>query len=95
MFRSRIWVEEEGEIFRKGVALLTQEKMEGELGEFAGEDLRIELLEAEVERAPARVIDLDIDGEPIPDNQPPMSPPVPRPIVSPVALRSPSPRTPT
>lgn len=76
--RSRIWVEEEGEVFRKGVALLTQDKMENELGDFAGDDLRIELLETEVERPPARILDVDIDGEPIPENQPPMSPPIPR-----------------
>jgi protein phosphatase 1 regulatory subunit 37 len=59
--------------------LLTPEKMEGELGDFAGDDLRIELLETEVERPPARILDVDIDGEPIPENQPPMSPPIPRP----------------
>jgi protein phosphatase 1 regulatory subunit 37 len=76
--RSRTWVEEEGEVFRKGVALLTPEKMEGELSDFAGDDLRIELLEAEVQRPPARILDVDADGEPIPENQPPMSPPIPR-----------------
>lgn len=60
------------------MALLTPEKMEGELSDFAGDDLRIELLEAEVERPPARILDVDADGEPIPENQPPMSPPIPR-----------------
>jgi len=76
--RSRIWVEEEGEVFRKGVALLTPEKMEGELEDFAGDDLRIELLETPVERPPARILDMDIDGNPIMENEPPMSPPIPR-----------------
>ena len=38
--RSRAWVEEEGEIFRKGQALLGPEELEGE---FAGEELRIEV----------------------------------------------------
>lgn len=76
--RSRIWVEEEGEVFRKGVALLTPEKMEGELGDFAGDDLRIELLEAEVERPPARILDVDEEGDPIPEHQQLMSPPIPR-----------------
>lgn len=77
-FRSRTWVEEEGEVFRKGVALLTPEKMEDELGDYAGDDLRIELLETEVERAPARILDMDGNGDPIPENEPPMSPPTPR-----------------
>lgn len=66
--RSRSWVEEEGEIFRKGQALLSEEEMESE---FAGEELRQgvrqpfslstiiltmihQLLVAEVERPPAR-----------------------------------------
>ncbi|KAJ7035986.1 hypothetical protein C8F04DRAFT_1340388, partial [Mycena alexandri] len=49
--RSRSWVEEEGEVFRKGTVLLGPEEMEGE---YAGEDLRIELLEAMVERPPPR-----------------------------------------
>ncbi|KAJ7025845.1 RNI-like protein [Mycena alexandri] len=48
---SRSWVEEEGEVFRKGTVLLGPEEMEGE---YAGEDLRIELLEAMVERPPPR-----------------------------------------
>ncbi|TFY76241.1 hypothetical protein EWM64_g7771 [Hericium alpestre] len=51
--RSRRWVAEEGEVFRKGTKLLTPEEMEGE---YAGEDLRIELLEAMVERPPPRAI---------------------------------------
>ncbi|KAF9477211.1 RNI-like protein [Pholiota conissans] len=49
--RSRIWVEEEGEVFRKGTVLLGPEEMEGE---YAGEELRKELLEAMVERPPPR-----------------------------------------
>ena len=71
-------MEEEGEVFRKGVALLTAEKMEGELSDFAGDDLRIELLEAEVERPPARILDVDEEGDPIPEHQQLMSPPIPR-----------------
>ncbi|KAF8066528.1 hypothetical protein FPV67DRAFT_1767437 [Lyophyllum atratum] len=49
--RSRIWVAEEGEVFRKGNVLLGPEEMEGE---YAGEELRKELLDAMVERAPPR-----------------------------------------
>ncbi|KDR79326.1 hypothetical protein GALMADRAFT_243316 [Galerina marginata CBS 339.88] len=49
--RSRIWVEEEGEVFRKGQVLLGPEEMEGE---YPGEELRKELLEAMVERPPPR-----------------------------------------
>jgi protein phosphatase 1 regulatory subunit 37 len=69
--RSRKWVEEEGEIFRKGQALLSEKELESE---FAGEQLRIEvllrvndflsdltknlqLLEAEVERPQPRQFD--------------------------------------
>ncbi|KAA1472653.1 RNI-like protein [Dentipellis sp. KUC8613] len=51
--RSKRWVAEEGEVFRKGTKLLGPEEMEGE---YAGEDLRIELLEAMVERPPPRAI---------------------------------------
>ena len=40
VLRSRSWVAEEGEIFRKGNKLLGPEEMEGE---YAGEDLRIEV----------------------------------------------------
>lgn len=40
MSRSKSWVEEEGEIFRKGTVLLGPEEMEGE---YAGEDLRREV----------------------------------------------------
>ena len=38
--RSRIWVEEEGEVFRKGTILLGPDEMEGE---YAGEELRKEV----------------------------------------------------
>ena len=48
---SRYMVEEEGEVFRKGAVLLGPEEMEGE---YAGEELRKELLEAMVERQPPR-----------------------------------------
>ncbi|KAL1743355.1 hypothetical protein HDZ31DRAFT_41155 [Schizophyllum fasciatum] len=54
--RSRSWVEEEGEVFRKGTVLLGPEEMEGE---YAGEELRRELLEAMVERPPPREVNED------------------------------------
>jgi protein phosphatase 1 regulatory subunit 37 len=38
--RSRSWLEEEGEIFRKGNVLLGPEELEGE---YAGEELRREV----------------------------------------------------
>ena len=38
--RSRIWVAEEGEVFRKGTVLLGPAEMEGE---YAGEELRKEV----------------------------------------------------
>lgn len=47
--RSKSWVEEEGEVFRKGAVLLGPEEMEGE---YAGDDLRKELLDTMVERQP-------------------------------------------
>nr|GAT60426.1 predicted protein [Mycena chlorophos] len=53
--RSRSWVEEEGEVFRKGNVLLGPEEMEGE---YAGDELRKELLEAMVERPPPRPLTL-------------------------------------
>ena len=40
--RSRSWVEEEGEVFRRGTILLGPEEMEGE---YAGEELRKEVLQ--------------------------------------------------
>ncbi|KAI0646342.1 RNI-like protein [Trametes meyenii] len=51
---SRLLVEEEGEVFRKGAVLLGPEEMEGE---YDGEELRKELLEAMVERPPPRMVD--------------------------------------
>lgn len=39
-YRSRVLVEEEGEVFRKGIVLLGPEEMEGD---YAGEDLRREV----------------------------------------------------
>ncbi|KAJ7343861.1 hypothetical protein DFH08DRAFT_915041 [Mycena albidolilacea] len=91
--RSRSWVEEEGEVFRKGTALLGPEEMEGE---YAGEELRKELLEAMVERPPPRPLtdqfgieipqDAPSQQEPPPASPQPTSPavdkPSPRPYVS-------------
>ena len=37
---SRYWVAEEGEVFRKGQKLLTEEEMEGD---YAGDELRVEV----------------------------------------------------
>ncbi|KAL4079887.1 hypothetical protein V8B97DRAFT_1928380 [Scleroderma yunnanense] len=88
--RSKSWVEEEGEIFRKGTVLLGPAEMEGE---YAGEDLRRELLEAMVERPPPRSIvdDFAMDlglASPLAE-EPPRSPiteepqkPPPRPYLS-------------
>ncbi|KAF7984923.1 hypothetical protein HWV62_9827 [Athelia sp. TMB] len=87
--RSRSWVEEEGEVFRKGNVLLGPNEMEGE---YAGEDLRIELLEAMVERPPPRplVDEYGMEMAGIPRDDPvPASPtteepkkPPPRPYIS-------------
>ncbi|KAJ7751788.1 hypothetical protein DFH07DRAFT_1032273 [Mycena maculata] len=63
--RSRSWVEEEGEVFRKGTVLLGPEEMDGE---YAGEDLRKELLEAMVERPPPRPL-TDQFGIEIPEQE--------------------------
>lgn len=90
--RSKSWVEEEGEIFRKGAILLGPEEMEGD---HAGEDLRRELLDAMVERPPPRSIVDDFAMDlgfvaPLPE-EPPRSPiteepqpqrPLPRPYLS-------------
>ncbi|KAJ7454514.1 hypothetical protein FB451DRAFT_1518200, partial [Mycena latifolia] len=65
--RSRSWVEEEGEVFRKGTVLLGPEEMDGE---YAGEDLRKELLEAMVERPPPRPLTDQFGIEIIPQEQP-------------------------
>ncbi|KAJ7763041.1 hypothetical protein B0H16DRAFT_1311352, partial [Mycena metata] len=91
--RSRSWVEEEGEVFRKGTVLLGPEEMEGE---YAGEDLRIELLEAMVERPPPRPLTDQFGIEIIQQEQPqqqqqaqdapdptsPVDKPPPRPYIS-------------
>ncbi|EIM83836.1 uncharacterized protein STEHIDRAFT_170302 [Stereum hirsutum FP-91666 SS1] len=73
--RSKSWVEEEGEVFRKGTKLLGPEEMEGE---YAGEELRIELLEAMVDRPPPRSI-VDEFGADITPPDHPSSPVVPSP----------------
>ncbi|KAJ7193135.1 hypothetical protein GGX14DRAFT_593226 [Mycena pura] len=78
--RSRSWVEEEGEVFRKGTVLLGPEEMDGE---YAGEELRKELLEAMVERPPPRPL-TDPFGIEISEAPPP--PPLPQdPPVSPTS----------
>ncbi|KAJ7241653.1 hypothetical protein C8J57DRAFT_1192532 [Mycena rebaudengoi] len=88
--RSRSWVEEEGEVFRKGTALLGPEEMDGE---YAGEDLRKELLEAMVERPPPRPLtdqfgieilqpDLPLEAPTPPPASPVVDKPPPRPYVS-------------
>ncbi|KAJ7869037.1 hypothetical protein B0H13DRAFT_2063520, partial [Mycena leptocephala] len=80
--RSRSWVEEEGEVFRKGTALLGPEEMDGE---YAGEDLRRELLEALVERPPPRLLTdqfgIEIPQEPPQQQDPPASPQPASPVV--------------
>ncbi|KAI5119230.1 hypothetical protein M0805_002155 [Coniferiporia weirii] len=60
---SKVMVEEEGEVFRKGAILLGPEEMEGE---YDGEELRIELLEAEVQRPPPRALNIDEFGVELP-----------------------------
>ncbi|KAF9016002.1 RNI-like protein [Hymenopellis radicata] len=90
--RSRSWVAEEGEVFRKGAVLLGPEEMEGE---YAGEELRKELLEAMVERPPPRPILTDEDsqpgsplsgsplsGSPHPEKEEEPQPPPPRPYIA-------------
>lgn len=73
--RSKSWVEEEGEIFRKGAVLLGPEEMEGE---YAGDELRRELLEAMVERPPPRsIVDdfgMDLSLSPLVTEEPLRSP---------------------
>ncbi|PCH38969.1 RNI-like protein [Wolfiporia cocos MD-104 SS10] len=82
--RSRSWVEEEGEVFRKGTVLLGPEEMEGE---YDGEELRRELLEAMVERPPPRALVDEFTGDLLPERpvSPPTSPqerkPPPRPYI--------------
>ncbi|EMD36293.1 hypothetical protein CERSUDRAFT_95631 [Gelatoporia subvermispora B] len=79
---SRRLVEEEGEVFRKGTVLLGPEEMEGE---YDGEELRRELLEAMVERPPPRSV-----VEEFPDGSPPRSPNPSS--TSPTELKKPPPR---
>ncbi|KAG8957432.1 hypothetical protein FRC03_010147 [Tulasnella sp. 419] len=60
--RSRMWVVEEGEIFRKGQLLLGPAEMGDEDAEeggadVTGDELRKELLEAQVDRPPHRMIE--------------------------------------
>ncbi|KAJ1305225.1 hypothetical protein OPQ81_000254 [Rhizoctonia solani] len=67
---SRSWVAEEGEILRKSRVLLSPNELESESG-VDSEALRQELLEAQVERAPARVVeeaeDQPVQPEPEPE----------------------------
>ncbi|THG93260.1 hypothetical protein EW026_g7934 [Hermanssonia centrifuga] len=79
--RSRSWVAEEGEVFRKGAVLLTTEEMEGE---YDGEELRKELLEAMVERPPPRALHDGFDDLPV--ESPTSS------VASPTDPKKPSPR---
>ncbi|KAG8705117.1 hypothetical protein FRC09_003154 [Ceratobasidium sp. 395] len=58
---SRSWVAEEGEILRKGRVLLSPNELESGTD---SEALRQELLEAQVDRAPARII--EEEEEPVP-----------------------------
>ncbi|KAJ7123492.1 hypothetical protein C8R44DRAFT_620615 [Mycena epipterygia] len=91
--RSRSWVEEEGEVFRKGTVLLGPEEMEGE---YAGEDLRIELLEAMVERPPPRPLTdqfgIEIQPQEQPQQQPERQDPPASPQPASPALDKPPPR---
>ncbi|QRV93312.1 protein phosphatase 1 regulatory subunit 37 [Ceratobasidium sp. AG-Ba] len=59
---SRSWVAEEGEILRKGRVLLSPNELESGTD---SEALRQELLEAQVDRAPARIIEQEEDPAPI------------------------------
>ncbi|KAH9177701.1 hypothetical protein EDB89DRAFT_1934014 [Lactarius sanguifluus] len=90
--QSRSWVAEEGEIFRKGNRLLGPEEMEGE---YAGEELRIELLEAQVERPPPRAIlddlSLALDAPPIANASTPVQEEPPKPLPPPYVSRRSSP----
>ncbi|KAI0826580.1 RNI-like protein [Trametes gibbosa] len=81
---SRRLVEEEGEVFRKGAVLLGPEEMEGE---YDGEELRKELLEAMVERPPPRLVD-EYGTDSIPSDRDRASPVA----TSPTELQKPPPR---
>ncbi|KIK63448.1 hypothetical protein GYMLUDRAFT_57653 [Collybiopsis luxurians FD-317 M1] len=86
--RSRNWVAEEGEVFRKGNALLGPEEMEGE---YAGEELRRELLEAMVERpAPRRLDDVDDYEAPLAMPSPLVGSAPSTPLLSPATPSTPS-----
>jgi hypothetical protein len=69
---SKVWVEEEGEVFRKGTVLLGPDEMEegGETTEVSGEILKREILETEVER-PRRNFEIDAEGNPVPGSPTP------------------------
>ncbi|KAG8700203.1 hypothetical protein FRC09_006107 [Ceratobasidium sp. 395] len=60
---SRSWVAEEGEILRKGRVLLSPNELESGTD---SEALRQELLEAQVDRAPARIIEEEVEPAPRP-----------------------------
>ncbi|KZT70603.1 RNI-like protein [Daedalea quercina L-15889] len=80
---SRSWVEEEGEVFRKGTVLLGPEEMEGD---YDSEELRRELLDAMVERPPPRAVLDDFGAEIAPDlplapASPQLEKPPPRPYI--------------
>ncbi|CAE6436311.1 unnamed protein product, partial [Rhizoctonia solani] len=71
---SRSWVAEEGEILRKSRVLLSPNELESESGADS-EALRQELLEAQVDRAPARVVEEEeppaqLEPEPEPEPEP-------------------------
>ncbi|GJE92479.1 RNI-like protein [Phanerochaete sordida] len=86
--RSRSWVAEEGEVFRKGAVLLTPEEMENE---YDSEELRKELLEAMVERPPPRALQeydpLAVEGQGSPMPSPSLESP-PKPMPRPYVRRS-------
>jgi protein phosphatase 1 regulatory subunit 37 len=93
--RSRSWVAEEGEVFRKGTVLLGPAEMEGE---YAGEELRKELLEAMVERPPPRPLTDEFGTEvlipgfgelPVISDRSPISPTATTPTFDMTTLKSP------
>ncbi|KAJ3755304.1 hypothetical protein EV360DRAFT_49950 [Lentinula raphanica] len=89
---SRSWVAEEGEVFRKGNILLGPEEMEGE---YDGEELRRELLEAMVERPAPRslhVDDTDDYGSVLTPSA--LSPTATSPLPSPLSTPLPTPLSP-
>ncbi|KAJ3820740.1 hypothetical protein EV361DRAFT_803173 [Lentinula raphanica] len=91
--RSRSWVAEEGEVFRKGNILLGPEEMEGE---YDGEELRRELLEAMVERPAPRslhVDDTDDYGSVLTPSA--LSPTATSPLPSPLSTPLPTPLSPS